>query len=234
MPDLSMVSYGHTQIRPEAVDGKLTAAWQSSVIPLKQRALVQQELERMYQGRVPDLFQVLANCLKPYLFNGCTVLETGCASGYYYEVLEYLSGKRIRYTGVDYSEPLIAMAKAHYQSVRFEVADGSRLPFKNREFDIVVSGGVLLHVPNYAEHIAESCRVAKRIVVAHRTPVCRNTPTRYLKKFGYGVEMVELIFNEDEILSIFAANGMELLRSVETASSASKDEYGITYVFQRR
>jgi 2-polyprenyl-3-methyl-5-hydroxy-6-metoxy-1,4-benzoquinol methylase len=151
VPDLSMVSYGHTRIRPEAVDGKLTAAWQSSVIPVKQRALVQQELERMYQGRVPDLFQVLANCLKPYLFNGCTVLETGCASGYYYEVLEYLSSKRIRYTGVDYSEPLIAMAKAHYQSVRFEVADGSRLPFKDREFDIVVSGGVLLHVPLEAE-----------------------------------------------------------------------------------
>jgi hypothetical protein len=64
--------------------------------------------------------------------------------------------------------------------------------------------------------------------------VCRNTPTRYLKKFGYGVEMVELVFNEDEILLIFAANGMELLRSVETASSASKDEYGITYVFQKR
>lgn len=187
----------------------------------------------MYQGRVPALFQVLSDCMKPYLSNGCTVLETGCASGYYYEVLEYLSSKRIRYTGVDYSEPLISMAKSHYPSARFKVADGSRLPFKDREFAIVVSGGVLLHVPNYAEHIAESCRVAKRIVVAHRTPVCRNTPTRYLKKFGYGVEMVELVFNEKEILSIFSSNGMELVKSVETASNTSQDEYGVTYVFQR-
>jgi SAM-dependent methyltransferase len=232
-PDLSMVSYGHTPIQPKDVNPRLTAAWQSKAIPLRQRALVQQELQRLYRGEVPPVFQVLADSVKPYVSNGCTVLETGCASGYYYEVLEYLTGKRIRYTGVDYSEPLISMARSYYPAARFEVADGAKLPFKDREFSMVVSGGVLLHVPNYSEHIAESCRVADKILVAHRTPVCRNSPTRYLKKYGYGVEMVELIFNEQEILALFSGNGMELVNSVETASNPHQDEYGVTYVFQK-
>jgi len=232
-PDMSRISWGHTSIDESQVTESMLAAWQSDEIPARQRALVQQELATMYSGQTAAPFQILADCLRPFVRPETSVLEIGCASGYYYEVLEYLLGKRIKYTGVDYSEPLIRMAKDYYPAADFLVADGSHLPFEDATFSIVVSGGVLLHVPNYTEHIAETVRVARDLVVAHRTPVCRQRPNQYMKKFAYGVETMELTFNENELLSEFQARGLQLIGSMENFAIPQNDEYGVTYVFKK-
>jgi ubiquinone/menaquinone biosynthesis C-methylase UbiE len=233
LPDAKTISYGHTPIQKSQITDSLVAAWKAPEIPLKQRALVQRELGEMYQGRIPVIFQVLSDCLRPAICSGSTLLEVGCASGYYYEVLQYLLMKQIDFTGVDYSEALIQMARDYYPRARFEVADGASLPFGNGSFLAVVSSGVLLHTPNYQAHIAEAARVAKEYVVAHRTPVCRQRETQYLKKYGYGVEMVELLFSEREILSHFTAQGLKLLRQVEYDSDPAHDAYGVTYLFKK-
>ena len=89
---------------------RLTKAWQNEGIPARQRALVQQELAAMYSGRAPVVYRVMAAALRPLLKPGRRMLEIGCASGYYYEVLEYLINRRITYAGVDYSQAMIAMA----------------------------------------------------------------------------------------------------------------------------
>ena len=136
--------------------------------------------------------------------------------------------------GVDYSEPLIAMARDYYPKATFSVADGVLLPFENEHFFVAVSSCVLLHVPNYWEHIKETVRIAERFVVAHRTPICRQRPTWYLKKMAYGVETVELTFNEDEIVSEFIDNGLELISSNEYYSNPGQDRYDITYVFEKK
>ncbi len=148
--------------KPADITDKLTAAWQSDKIPAKQRALVQQELESMYKGHPPVVYQVLADSLRHYVFPYCSILEIGCSSGYYYEILEYLLNMRISYTGVDYSAPLIAMAKHYYPKASFYVADGANLPFDNDQFYIAISSCILLHTPNYQAHVAETARVAQR------------------------------------------------------------------------
>ena len=231
--DKSRISYGYASIQQAEITEVMTSAWQSEEIPVKQHALVQQSFNDMYKGITPKECQVLAECLRPYVFPGCSILEIGCASGYYYEVLEYLLNKRISYTGVDYSEHLISMAKDYYPNSEFHVADGANLPFADGRFYIVISGGILLHVPNYPRHIAETARVARQFVVAHRTPVCRQRPTQYFKKFAYGVETVELRFNEKELLSEFAANGLRLIQPLEYHSNPRRDEYDVTYLFQK-
>jgi len=232
-PNMSKISYGHASIQQSEISEEMTSAWQSEEIPAKQRALVQQELNNMYKGKPPKVHQVLVDCLLPYVLPGCAILEIGCASGYYYEVLEYLLNQRISYTGVDYSEHLISMAKEYYPHAEFHVADGANLPFDDGQFFIAISGCILLHVPNYPRHIAETARVAERFVVAHRTPVCRQRPTQYFKKFAYGVETAELLFNEKELLFEFAATGLKLIRSLEYHSNPKKDEYDVTYFFQK-
>jgi glycosyltransferase domain-containing protein len=231
--DLSKISYGHIPIQQSDVTKELTSAWKSDDIPAKQRALVQQEIRDMYKGKPPVVYQVLTECLRPYVFSGCSILEIGCASGYYYEILEYLLNMRISYTGVDYSEALISMAKDYYPKADFQAADGANLPFKNAQFDIAISSGILLHVPNYQQHIKETVRVAQQYVVVHRTPVCRLRPTQYLKKFAYGVETVELRFNDREILSEFVSQRLTLIRSFEYYSNVNADEFEVTYLFRK-
>lgn len=231
--DLSGMNTGHTVIEPAEITPAMTHAWQHGDIPVQQRALVQKQLEEMYAGSSAAPFRILAQALKAILSPGGSVLEVGCASGYYYEILEYLLNARFRYLGVDYSEPMIAMAYQYYPRTPFVVSDGAALPFTRDSFDCVITSSVLLHVPNYQEHIAEAVRVAREYVVAHRTPVCRQRTTHYLKKQAYGVETVELIFNEKQILAEFQTQGLLLVDVFEINSSPENDSYEMTYLFVR-
>lgn len=229
----SKISKGHKVIRSDQVTTAMTEAWQSPKIPEKQRGLIQRQLAGMYRGRIPQIYQVLADCLQPHADPGCSILEIGCSSGYYYEVLEYLLNKPISYTGVDYSESFIKMAKDFYSKPEFHVADGSNLPFGDEQFSVVISSCILLHVPNYQEHIRETARVSERFVIAHRTPVSRKRPTQYFRKEAYGEETVQLLFNEDEFISEFESNGLYLIRSWEYFSNPAEDRFKTTYLFQK-
>jgi SAM-dependent methyltransferase len=232
-PDLSKISYGYATIEKSEVTPAMRSAWQKEFIPERQRALVQSELESTYQGKPPVVFQVLVEALEPHVFNECPILEIGCASGYYYEILEYLLNLQISYTGVDFSKQLITMAKDYYPNTPFYVADGASLPFSNNRFYIAISSCVLLHVLDYPQHISETARVADKFVVAHRTPVRRNGPTKYYKKYAYGEETVELHFNEQEIVSEFHTYGLSLLKSFEYSAIPHQDFYEITYIFEK-
>ena len=233
VPDMSKISYGQSLIHPDYVTEKMTSAWKSKDIPERQRALVQQSLADMYRGKVSPEDQSLADSLRPYAYPGCSILEIGCASGYYYEILEYLLNKRISYTGVDYSEPLISMAKEYYPKAKFHVADGADLPFDDEQFYVVISSTILQHISDFKQHIRETVRTAQRYVVVHRMPVCRRRPTQYLKKFGYGVEMLQIFFNEAEILSEFKSNGLTLLNAFENSANPDQDFYNLDYIFKK-
>jgi SAM-dependent methyltransferase len=231
--DAGRISYGHQAIQAEAITPAMTSAWQDPSIPAKQRSLVQQELAEMHRGQPPVVFQALAELMEPLLDEGDTVLEVGCASGYYAEIIEYLTNKRIAYTGVDYSEALIAMARQCYPKARFDVADGAAMPYDDRQFRWVISSCVLLHTPNYLDQIRETCRVAGQYVIAHRTPVCRTRPTQYFKKFAYGVETVELLFNEQAFVEAFQSFGFTLVRGQPYGGDPGLDRYDVSYLFSR-
>src|SRR3979411_1466879 len=68
------------------------------------------------------------------------VLEVGCGSGYYSEVFAMLLAGGVRYTGIDYSDAMIARARAQYPSTAFELADATKLPYADGAFDIVFNG----------------------------------------------------------------------------------------------
>jgi ubiquinone/menaquinone biosynthesis C-methylase UbiE len=231
-PDLGRISYGRREIKPDEVTPELTQSWQSDRIPLKQRALVQRELLDMYRGNPPVVFRALADAIRPHIRPHIEVLEIGCASGYYYEVLEYLLNTRLAYLGVDFSDAMIRTARAYYPQARFEIGDGSALRFQDRSSPIVVSSCVLLHVREYALHIAEAARVASEIIVFHRTPVARQAPTKHFTKFAYEVETFEIRFNEAEFLGLCREVGMEFITMVGVSSDPARDEFEMTYVFR--
>jgi ubiquinone/menaquinone biosynthesis C-methylase UbiE len=232
-PDLARVSYAQQPIGPDQVTSELARSWRSEDIPSRQRSLVQRELGEMYRGHSPRVFQVLADALKPYVRPGIGILEVGCASGYYYEALEYLLNMRLSYVGVDFSDAMIRMARSYYPCARFEVGDGAVLRFDDNSFPIVISSGVLLHVQDYAAHITEAARVTSDIVVLHRTPMYRTAPTAHFKKLAYGVETFELRFNEGELFDLCAQAGIECLARFEFDRQDGRDAFDVTYVLRK-
>lgn len=228
------ISCGHTEIAAGDITTEMCNAWQDVALPARQRALVQKSLAAMYRGEDMGAYRVLAELLKPHVSDNSTLLELGCSSGYVFEILEYFLNKQLDFTGVDYSRAMIAMAKDYYPRANFFVADGANLFFADRQFQVVISSCVLLHVPNWREHVFETVRVADKFVVASRTPVRRENMTSYMKKYAYGVETVELAFYEDEFVREFLLNGLELVDAVQYDGDIASDLYQVTYLFKRQ
>lgn len=93
----------------------------------------------------------------------------------------------------------------------FTVEDATALQYTDRSFDIVVSGCCLLHIPDYAKGVTETARVARRYAIFHRTPVVWGQPEQWYRKQAYGVETVEIHFNEPEFLILLDKSGFELI-----------------------
>jgi ubiquinone/menaquinone biosynthesis C-methylase UbiE len=140
------------------------------------------------------------------------LLEVGCGSGYYSEVFSRLVPTGVRYTGIDYSEAMIARARSRYPSTGFEVADATRLPYPDDAFDVVFNGVSLMHIIDYPAAIREAARVARRYCVLHTVPVFDDHQTTYLKKFAYGAPVVEIIFGKSELMSLCRDAGLRLQR----------------------
>lgn len=191
---------------------RLRTAWKDDDLPVRQRELVDRQLAAYRSGDTVDVFDVMVRSLRG-LQDGegrMRVLEVGCSSGYYSEVFE-IAGLDVDYAGCDYSDAFIAMARQRYPGQQFDVQDATMLGYADKAFDVVISGCCLLHIPEYEAAVAETARVAGRYAIFHRTPVVLGQPNKYYRKLAYGVETVEIHFNEPQFLQLLADNGLELL-----------------------
>jgi SAM-dependent methyltransferase len=115
-------------------------------------------------------------------YRPASLLEIGCGYGKQLARLRpFVAG---RLTGTDWSGSQLALARSYlgppgaFELVR---ADGTRLPFPDKAFDVVLTSAVILHnSPAAAEAIRrEICRVARRIAVHNE-----DTNTSF-SRFGY-------------------------------------------------
>jgi hypothetical protein len=95
-----------------------------------------------------------------------------------------------------------------------------------------------MHVPKYTQAIKESARVTKHFCIFHRTPVVSTTNTTFLSKYAYGVEVVELVFNESELINLFQRLGLELETTIILdqyhLDGISEEIFMKTYVCRKR
>ncbi len=191
---------------------RLRDSWQDETLPQKQRSLVDQKLREYRSGANIDVFDAFVTALRamPLQSSRASLLEIGCSSGFYSEVVD-IAGLPFNYSGCDYSAAFIRLAKETYPLIDFFVADATALHCKDRSFDVVVSGCCLLHIPEYVKAVEETVRVARDYVVFHRTPVVWGQPEQWYRKQAYGVEIVEIHFNEPEFLALLVSNGLELI-----------------------
>lgn len=204
---------------------RLKKAWHAQQLPLRQRKLVDSQLTAYRKGTQIAVFDVLTNALRnlPVDISGMSLLEVGCSSGYYSEVFE-IAGLNLKYYGCDYSEPFIRMAFEKYPTLNFCVDDATSLHYSDNSFDIVVSGCCLLHIPEYPKALKETVRVCKSYVVFHRTPVVWGQSEQWYRKFAYGVETVEIHFNEKEFLALIHKNELELLATYTLDEKSHSDD----------
>ncbi|WP_253958363.1 methyltransferase domain-containing protein [Rhizobium sp. WYJ-E13] len=222
------VSSHYVEIDVDKRDGealRLADSWKAEDLPARQRALVERQLKDYRAGAAIDVFDVFTAALSRIgdFPSQASLLEIGCSSGYYSEVLE-VSGLPLRYHGCDYSGAFIEMARRTYPACSFDLEDATRLRYADEAFDVVVSGCCLLHIPDYKAAIAESARVAKGHVIFHRTPVVYGEPTKYFRKQAYGVETVEIHFSEPELLDLFELHGLEVQATFTLNNSPDPDD----------
>jgi len=191
----------------EMLAQELRNAWKDPRLPGAQREIAGKELTSLRRGQSVRVFQVLAEAIREASCDQEPLLEVGCASGYYAEALEILLGHSVRYVGCDYSGAMIAKAHELYPRHGFIVGDAAALPFRDAACPLLISGCVMLHVPEYEKVVEESARVSQQWVVFHRTPVCHGNTRRYTK-LAYGVRCVEIWFGEAELQALLARAGL--------------------------
>lgn len=222
-------------IPPEEIETetRLRDAWKDASIPPAQRAIVDAELRRMYQREVIPIFRILAEAVRLTHCEDTLIVEVGCATGHYSEVLTHLLGHSIRYVGIDYSTALLAVARRYYPHQGFALGDAVALPLAEQSVELLISGCVLLHVPDYARVIAESARVARQWVIFHRTPVVAG-PTLHYTKQAYGVPCLEIVFGERELFDLFRKHHLTVAHTFEIDAPqmprALDRGYGKTFV----
>jgi SAM-dependent methyltransferase len=80
-------------------------------------------------------------------------------------------------TGVDFAEPMVALAQSRCPAAVFRTGDAEHLPFEAGQFEAVVCSLGLLHFPNPEQAIAEAWRVLMpggRYAFTCWTPPARN------------------------------------------------------------
>ncbi len=207
------VSYGYQRLSDSQSSADLRNGWRDPNIPRAQRALVNDDLRKMYFGFPSLVYQTAARAVARTNLVDPLIVEVGCASGYYSEVLSHLCGGTVNYVGLDYSFPLVSQGKGVYPYLPLINGDACHLPFGNSVCDILFSGTVLLHVPDYESVIAESARVSKQWCIFHRTPIFEIAATAAFSKFAYGARAVEYAFNRDELFRLFKRHDLEVIET---------------------
>jgi len=124
---------------------------------------------KMAMGELPNMFcsDAIADLIKKIYKKEATMLDVGCGAGHYLRSLRERVDRDINYTGVDFSPSYIKLARqAHKNSATFLVGSIQNIPFKTKQFDIVMANNVLLHVPPPpVKAFRELLRVSKKYVI---------------------------------------------------------------------
>jgi SAM-dependent methyltransferase len=199
---------------------KTIETWQLESTPREQWKIVSQQIKRLKQNIETTEFKSFREALETsYETNDCfNVLEVGCSSGYYSEVLNR-SFPNSSYIGVDFSKQFIDFGAEKFPNINLQQMDAHDLgEFADRQFDCVVSGCVLLHLPNWENALIESARVANRTLILHRTPLSDTNTQRYIKS-AYGSPTLEWQFSINDINEQLAAKSFQLKRVIQLSSS---------------
>ncbi|MQA31925.1 MAG: methyltransferase domain-containing protein, partial [Luteitalea sp.] len=130
-----------------------------------------------------------------------------------------LAGAGAIVTGVDASEPMLAIARERAAragaAVTFLQRDAHDLKFADHDFEIVVCLRVLMHTPRWRRCVAELCRVSNRLVIidypsARSAALAQSWVRRITYRFGARNEPYR-VFSERELSDAIQAAGFHVV-----------------------
>jgi len=128
--------------------------------------------------------------------SGQKFLDVGCGVGYYGELLSVL-GSKVRYTGLDFAEPMISRARELWPTRTFILGDMTDFDYSG--YDIVLASGIINELPDWTAG-ADVLNTVEGTLILHRIYI-RDGPTRRLAAGGYGIfQTYTHLFNEEELL----------------------------------
>jgi SAM-dependent methyltransferase len=191
------------------------SGWGDADVARQQDTSYRKLLADMRAGRARADLRAAGNAVRDTGLKTPRLLEIGCGSGYYADVLSFLTGD-LSYTGLDRSRAMLTLGRSHDPAAQLVQGRSEALPFASGSFDVTFDGVALMHAADPDASIAESRRVASRWCVFHTVPLCGQRPTTRLRKQAYGGPVEETIFNERDLLERFTANGLRVHRSYES------------------
>jgi len=142
----------------------------------------------------PEVVETLGDILKKFdKKQKIKVLDIGCGAG---RVSEMFGDYNVDYYGIDLSKGLIDVAKSKYPKAHFTVGDGRVLPYRDNEFDIVLTIATIHHLPS---------RETRRQFFSEMYRVCKPSGTAFVETWYF--------WNKKEFLSrilksFFSLNGL--------------------------
>jgi len=156
--------------------------------------------------------------------NNKFILEIGCGTGY---GADYLSKFASNFVAIDISKVNISCCQTNYpkENLIFMVADATKLPFKDDQFDVVISFQVIEHIEPVLTYLSE----IKRVLKAGGIFVC-STPNKKLrllpfqkpwnpehKKEFSSKEFKKLLSKRFENVKVYGLSASEEVLSIERA-----------------
>lgn len=92
------------------------------------------------------------------------IIDVGCGTGLLYGQLTKKTAN-LRYTGIDYSPAMLAIAKERYPNTDFRLGNVEALDYPDNWFDISCSFEVIGYSKDLDRPIAEVIRIAKRVAI---------------------------------------------------------------------
>lgn len=212
----------------------LSENWKTPGMAAQQREIVERQLGLMREGMPPLHFATVgkwARNLTAYPPVPLRVLDVGCSSGYYFDILDFYAPGKVDYTGCDYSADMLAMARRYHPELYFDEAEATTLPYPNRRFDLVLSGATVNIIEDWQKALSELARVSDRYLLLHRAWV-HSAPTESTIEEGYGQEYLQWHWNEADLLA--AVPGFALLQQAPVEGALSCGCRSMSYLWERR
>lgn len=218
----------------------LSQSWTEKDIAESQRKLVDKQLLALHAGNAPAHFAVLGEAMSWLKARSglktATLLDAGCASAYYYEIIQYYVPDWVEYTGLDYSSAMLDLAREKYPGITTIERDLRCTGLDDGSFDIVLSGAALMHIRDWREALIELARIAGVWLILHRTWVFTDeTPTTMRVGDAYGHPAWYIRFDEKELLELNEQAGFALVFERLSGEGGEGPGRSIkTYVFGRQ
>ena len=219
----------------EVVLSETKDAWKNQEIPLRswEAAKGERLMVRNKDFSLP-VFDTFLNLVQVAMFRdklkNPSILEIGAGNAFYGELL-LAAGVTCRYQACDHSMTFREFTLQRNPSLRYVLADATKLPHDDQSIDIVVVGGCLLHVPSWKKALREAYRVSKKWVMVTRVPVTERRSTTLYKKLAYDVPCLEWLFSKKDFYEATKEAGLYLedVRFV----TGDPDEGHYSYLFSK-